>query len=82
VPKKNCHPDKKVTTSQDDGFVGVVMKNSLNRLTLIGRQSWLASGVSAELNSERWFSRRLFKPWDFSRPALKRMIKFNSFPER
>jgi hypothetical protein len=31
---------EKVTGSQDDGFVGVVMKNSLNRLTLIGLSSW------------------------------------------
>jgi hypothetical protein len=31
---------KKVTNSQDDGFVGVVMKNSLKRLTLISRRPW------------------------------------------
>ena len=28
---------KKVTASQDDGFVGVLMKNIPSRLTLMGR---------------------------------------------
>ena len=31
---------EKVTGSQDDGFVGVVMKNSLNKITLMGLASW------------------------------------------
>jgi hypothetical protein len=32
---------EKVTGSQDDGFVGVLMKNIPGRLTLMGLPSWV-----------------------------------------
>jgi hypothetical protein len=41
VPKKNCHPDKKVTTSQDDDFVGVSKKNILKQVSAYGISSWV-----------------------------------------
>jgi hypothetical protein len=32
---------KKVTTSQDDGLVGGLKKNILNRLAVMGRSAWV-----------------------------------------
>ena len=47
---------KKVTGSQDDGFAGILMKNILSKLALMGLRPGLSSAVPPGLMSIGRFS--------------------------
>jgi hypothetical protein len=61
VPKKDCYTDKKVTTSQDDGFVGSRNEKQPKRLTLMGLPAWdIDSPRSERRRRDTWERKHVF----------------------